>query len=368
MKKAKILVVDDSALMRKIISDMINSQPNMEVIATARNGEDLFSKMEKFSPDVVTLDVEMPVMDGISALKKMRRMGINIPVIVLSSFSKKSSELTMECLENGAFDFIPKPSGTISLDLDKVKDDLITKINLAYEKCQEGCTKGEIKRHAKEAAMTIKEIAEKENKDININNIIRKKSFNKIEAVVIGASTGGPKALYSVITKLPEDLNIPVFVVQHMPATFTKAFADRLNSNSKLKVVESKEGDIIEKNVVYIAPGGFHMEVGMDKKIHLNSEPPIWGVRPAVDKLFLSAAKLYKEKLLSIVLTGMGKDGAEGTIKVKENGGVTISEDKSTCTIYGMPRATFETGMVDMVLPLNNIADEIVRITKENWR
>lgn len=367
MEKIKILVVDDSALMRKIISDMINSQANMEVVATARNGEDLFFKLEKFFPDVVTLDVEMPIMDGISALKEMKKRGISIPVIILSSISKKSSELTMECLESGAFDFIPKPSGTISLDINKVKDDLITKINLAYEKCQEICKEKEFKKYGQEA-ITIKEATPRDNKQVKSNSIVRKKLLNNIEAVVIGASTGGPKALYSVITKLPEDLNVPVFVVQHMPATFTKAFADRLNNNSKLKVVEAKDGDLVQKNVVYIAPGGFHMEVGTDKKIHLNTEPTIWGVRPAVDKLFISASKVYKDRIVSAVLTGMGKDGAEGTIKIKENGGITIAEDKSTCIIYGMPKATYETGMVDMVLPLHNIADEIIRITKESWR
>ncbi|GAA0724400.1 chemotaxis response regulator protein-glutamate methylesterase [Clostridium malenominatum] len=354
MKKIKVLVVDDSALMRKIISDMINSEVNMEVINTARNGKDLMDKLQIIKPDVITLDVEMPIMDGITALKELKIKGIVIPVIVLSSFSKKSSELTIECLEGGAFDFIPKPSGAISLDIKKVKDDLITKINLAFEKCEFGCDEKDIKKYSNELTITAIES--------------KRKSFNKIEAVVIGASTGGPKALHSVITNLPKDLDVPVFVVQHMPSTFTKAFADRLNSNSELKVVEGEEGMPIEKNVVYVAPGGFHMEVGVDKKIHLNTDPTLWGVRPAADKLFISAANIYKDKLLSVVLTGMGKDGAEGTLRVKEKGGTTISEDKSTAIIYGMPKAAFETGMVDLVLPLHNISGEIVRLVKENWR
>lgn len=149
-----------------------------------------------------------------------------------------------------------------------------------------------------------------------------------------------------------------------MPVGFTKAFAERLNSNSRIKVVEAKEGENIEKNVVYIAPGGFHMEVGVDKKIHLNTEPPIWGVRPAVDKLFISVAKVYGEHVLGIVLTGMGKDGAQGIVAVKDSGGITISEDKSTCTIYGMPRAAYETGKVDEVLPIGEIASAIVKNIK----
>lgn len=349
MDKIRVLVVDDSALMRKIISDMIKSQSNMEVIATARNGKDLMGKVEALSPDIITLDVEMPVMDGITALKELKNKRINTPVIVLSSVSKRSSELTMECLENGAFDFLPKPSGAISLDIDRVKDSLISKINLAHEKCRFGCSQEDIKNHLEDKKMNRKKV---------INN-------NKIDAVVIGASTGGPRALYEVITKLPNDLGVPVFVVQHMPATFTKAFADRLNKNSNLKVVEATDGQIIEKDVVYVAQGGYHMEV-RGARISLNKEEPLWGVRPSVDKLFFSAAKTYKEKLLSIVLTGMGRDGAEGTVDVKKNGGITISEDQATCTIYGMPKATFETGKVDMVLPIHEIADAIIKIVKES--
>lgn len=357
MDKIKVLVVDDSALMRKIISDMINSQSNMEVIAKARNGKDLMGKVEALLPDIITLDVEMPVMDGITALKELKNKRINTPVIVLSSVSKRSSELTMECLENGAFDFLPKPSGAISLDIDRVKDSLITKINLAHEKCRFGCSQEEIKNHGETNIET-----KLEDKKINRKKVINNK---KIDAVAIGASTGGPRALYEVITKLPNDLGVPVFVVQHMPATFTKAFADRLNKNSNLKVVEATDGQIIEKDVVYVAQGGYHMEV-RGVRISLNKEEPLWGVRPSVDKLFFSAAKTYKEKLLSIVLTGMGRDGAEGTVDVKKNGGITISEDQATCTIYGMPKATFETGKVDMVLPIHEIADAVIKIVKES--
>jgi len=344
LNKIKVLVVDDSALMRKIISDMINEEENMEVIDVARNGEDFFNKLLRMNPDVVTLDVEMPKMDGITALKEMKKKNINIPVIVLSSAAKRSAQLTMECLESGAFDFISKPSGSISLDINKVKSDLIQKINLAYEKNN--------KKQQSKSEITV---------DV-WHNANRKIAANSIKAVVIGASTGGPKALYSLITKLPENLGVPVFVVQHMPEGFTKAFAERLNLNSGLKVVEASDMQFIDRNTVYIAPGGYHMEIFDDKRIHLNTEPSIWGVRPAVDKLFSTACNVYGSSLLSVVLTGMGRDGANGTIDVKNHGGVTISEDKSTCTIYGMPRAAFETGKVDIVMPLDKIANEIVRI------
>ncbi|MFL0197076.1 chemotaxis response regulator protein-glutamate methylesterase [Clostridium sp. WILCCON 0269] len=355
MKKIKVLVVDDSALMRKIISDMIKEDISIEVIGTARNGQDLMDKFSsnfyKTMPDVITLDVEMPKMDGITALRELKRKNINIPVIVLSSISKEGTKLTMECLGAGAFDFLPKPSGTISLDIDKVKIELIQKIKVAHSS---------ISKESKNAENTH---VIRENKSYT-EAAADKIQTKRIDAVVIGASTGGPKALTTVITELPEDIGIPVFVVQHMPVGFTKAFAERLNLSSNIKVVEAQEGMSVDKNIVYIAPGGYHMEVWNDKKIHLNKEPAIWGVRPAVDKLFISASKVYRENIISVVLTGMGKDGAEGTVEIKKNGGVTISQDESTSTIYGMPKVAYETGKVDFVLPIHQIAREVLKITK----
>ncbi|WP_291580747.1 protein-glutamate methylesterase/protein-glutamine glutaminase [Clostridium sp. UBA6640] len=343
-RKIRVMVVDDSALMRRIISDMINAETDMEVIDIARNGENLLSKMNTTVPDVITLDVEMPIMDGITTLKKLKELGISSKVIMLSSLTKDGAETTMECLQNGAFDFIAKPSGSISLDINKVREDLIEKI-----------------RSIKISKTTAEAANKKSTSFITRTRLRTSEKINKkINCVVIGASTGGPKALYSVITALPSDLGIPVLVVQHMPIGFTKAFAERLNRSSNLKVVEAEDKMPIEKNVVYIAKAGYHMEVE-NNKIVLNEDPTIWGVRPAVDKLFISASKVYGNGLLSVVLTGMGKDGANGTVEVKKNGGYTFSEDESTCVIYGMPKATFETNMVDEVLPLHHVSSRIVR-------
>jgi two-component system chemotaxis response regulator CheB len=339
-----VMVVDDSALMRKIISDIINDEENMQVIGTAKDGEEFLDKLESLKPDVITLDVEMPKMNGISALKKMKRMKIDIPVIVLSSPSGSDAITTMECLESGAFDFIPKPSGQISLDLYKVKYEIIEKINLAFEQKMRGQKKSEAPKEVR---------VEEKSEKMPIPA--------RVEALVIGASTGGPKAIFKIITKLPEDLGIPVFIVQHMPEGFTKAFAERLNLNSCLKVQEASHMESIEENNVYIAPGGSHMEIGNDRRIYLNKEPAIWGVRPAADKLFSSASEVYGSGLMSIVLTGMGKDGSKGTVDVKNKGGLTISEDRSTCVIYGMPKSALETGKIDSVLPLDKIADEIIK-------
>lgn len=350
MGKIKVLVVDDSALMRKIISDMVNSTGDMEVISTCRNGEEFLEKLKTIKPDVVTLDIEMPKMDGITALRQLKAEKYDIPVIVLSSGSRQSASVTMECLEAGAFDFLSKPSGAISLDIEKVKNELILKIRAAASK--------NVTAIKKENVVFKKTL---QNDNIQVRG-------KEISAVVIGASTGGPKALYSVITKLSNALEVPVLVVQHMPAGFTKAFAERLNGASKLKVIEAYEGVAVEKNVVYVAPGGYHMIIGADKKIHLNDGPPIWGVKPAVDKLFISASAVFSSHLLSVILTGMGRDGAAGTIEIKNSGGITISEDESTCTIYGMPKAAYETGKVDMVLPLHNIAAEIENLVSNSRR
>lgn len=351
--------------MRKIVSDMINAETEMEVIDTAKNGEDLLTKIAHKTPDVITLDIEMPKMDGIKALKELKKINMNVPVIMLSSISKTGTELTMECLEQGAFDFIPKPSGAISLDINKVKDELVEKIKLAYMQYQ-GKNTSVIEKKLKSNRMNSAKSASRAENEVAVTagtaNHIRTSVSHNVEAVVIGASTGGPKALYKVITTLPDNIGVPIFVVQHMPTGFTKAFADRLNLNSKLKVIEAQDGDVVSKNVVYIAPGGYHMEVGNDKRIHLNTEPTIWGVRPAVDKLFISATKVYGSKLLSVILTGMGRDGAQGTATIKNNGGITMAEHESTCIIYGMPKAAFETGKVDEIVMLENVAEEINKV------
>jgi two-component system chemotaxis response regulator CheB len=346
LHKIKVLVVDDSALMRKIISDIINEQDDLEVITTARNGEDLLEKLHKFTPDVITLDVEMPKMDGVTTLKELKGRKVSTPVIMLSSLTVNGSRLTMDCLRLGAYDFVAKPSGSISLDITKVGEDLIQKIR---------STKSVNKKIS-----TIKHKVE----PVHIERVTSSKK--RVEALLIGASTGGPRALYSVLPLLPKDLNVPVFVVQHMPKGFTKAFADRLNENSNMQVIEAEDGMIVEKNKIYIAKAGYHMEVGVDKRIHLNEEPTVWGVRPAVDNLLFSAVKVYGGNVVSVILTGMGRDGSKGTVAVKDAGGITISEHESTCTIYGMPKAAYDTGKVDMVLPLSQIKDSIIKIVSKN--
>lgn len=342
MEKIKVLVVDDSAFMRKMISDMINSQPDMEVIDTARDGLDAIKKINSLNPDVITLDVEMPNKNGLEVLKEIRDS--NVAVIMLSSLTYEGSSTTIEALRFGAFDFIQKPSGSISLDIDKVKEELIEKIRYA---------KAHVRKKLK-VEKTIGKLTQ-----VNKNSY----SMRKYEAVLIGASTGGPKVLFELITSLPKDLGVPVLVVQHMPAGFTRAFAERLDKYSKLRVIEAMDKNKIEPNVVYIAPGGYHMVV-RNKLINLDVSPQVHGVRPAVDKLFLSAAEEFGENNLAVVLTGMGKDGAEGIKAIKLRGGLTIAQDEATSTIFGMPKAAIETGCVDYIMPDYQIAEEIVKIVR----
>jgi len=343
VKKIRVAVVDDSAFMRKVVTDCINTRDDMEVVAKFRNGKDLLEQIDRYKPDIITLDIEMPVLNGLETLKGLKELGMTYPVIMLSSLTSQNSVHTLECLELGAMDFVEKPSGSLLLNSNEFKDTLIEKI-VEIEK-------------SKNKSNSIVNIAKR------INPVIKKKT-GEIKAVVIGASTGGPKALQAVLTKLQGDIGVPVLVVQHMPKGFTKAFADRLNGICKLKTVEAEDNMQIEKNTIYIAPGGYHMTVGQGNKIKNNQEPSIWGVRPAVDKLFESAVKEYGGNLLSVILTGMGRDGAAGTVLVKDAGGITISEDESTCTIYGMPKAAYETGKVDIVLQLQHIPDKINNIVK----
>lgn len=341
-EKIRVLVVDDSAFMRRYISDIISKQPDMVVIDWAGDGESAIKKIISLKPDVITLDVEMPVKNGLEVLREIKKIS-TAKVIMLSGLTTEGSVTTVEALSIGAFDFVEKPTGISFNRIYDMKRDLLTKIRHAYK------VKNKI----------IKNNFEK----VQHADKVLKNAKGQIEAIVLGASTGGPKVLYDVITSLPHDMNVPIFVVQHMPPGFTKAFAERLDKQANLKVVEARHEEIIRPGVVYIAPGGFHMIV-TENKIVLDTSAPVHGVRPAVDKLFISAAKIYKEKTLGCVFTGMGRDGAEGVKAIKFKGGFTIAQDEATSVIYGMPKAAYETGCIDVVLPDHEISKEIIRLIR----
>lgn len=356
MKKIKVLVTDDSIFMRKLISDLLQDHPDIEVIATARNGAEAIEKVKQLSPDVVTLDVEMPVMDGLEALKQMMAQS-PLPVIMLSSTTSSGSLNTILAIENGAVDFVAKPSGAISLDIYKVKEELIEKILLAAS--SNILSLQGRKRERKKAQSTKVPYS-----TIDLKTEKRKCSRS---VICIGTSTGGPRALQTLLTSLPHAMNTPIFIVQHMPKQFTKSLAERLNSLCSFPVTEAEHREKVNNGTVYIAPGGFHMEVeelGGELYISLNEDSPLKGHRPAVDHLFASLSKLKNTRKIAVVLTGMGADGAAGIRKLKDSGHtVAIAESEQTSIVYGMPNAAVQTGLVDRIENLEDIADVIQQYT-----
>lgn len=350
MPLIKVLVVDDSAFMRKIISNILAGSPDIEVMDTARNGQEAIEKVTRLRPDVVTMDVEMPILDGLQALGYIMSE-CPTRVIMLTGAESEHGDLTMTAFQYGAVDFIQKPSGNISLDMEKIRDDLIKKVLAA-------------------AHVEVHKLGFIEEKVIKKKKVVSPVITGVKKIIVIGSSTGGPRALQHVIPLLPSNLMVPVLVVQHMPAGFTKSLAERLNSQSMLKVREAAEGDIIETGTVLIAPGDFHMIVKQQKidgelreVIGLTKGEKVQGVRPSVDVLLESVARVYKENSVGVILTGMGSDGSNGIKKLKLAGGKVIAEDESTCVVYGMPRSVIEQNLADYILPIQKIAQGITEIS-----
>lgn len=348
MGKIRVLVVDDSAFMRKVITDILTSDGEIEVADTAMDGIWALEKLKTLNVDIITLDVEMPRMNGVEALKKINEL-YKIPVIMLSSFTREGADITIKALELGAFDFVLKPSLGLNFDIDKLKSELIKKIKLCFDARCGDKTYGKGSIASKSAGL-------KRNRENKFGY-----RSNDIKAVCIAASTGGPKALSKVMADFPPDFKLPVLIVQHMPAGFTKAFAARLDSLSNLAVKEAEDGDEIKGGCAYVAPGGYHMIV-KDGHLWLNQDPPMHGVRPCADKLFISAAENMDGRVIGIVLTGMGKDGTLGLETISRYNGICIAEDESTCTIFGMPRSAVEKGVVNIVAPLDKIVHEVLKI------
>nr|WP_083189840.1 chemotaxis response regulator protein-glutamate methylesterase [Orenia metallireducens] len=354
----KVLVVDDSAFMRKVVSEMLEEADDIEVIDKARNGIDALRKIETDEPDVITLDVEMPKMDGLEFLQKLPELiGRNIPVIMLSSLTTKQSKTTIKALELGAIDFVAKPSGSISLDIDKVKEELIEKVRIAAG------AKSKLAKISKTFSRTLKS----EKKMVSIKKVATEQESSNgsttdhIKLVVIGSSTGGPRALKEVVTLLPKDLNAAILIIQHMPPGFTTSLAQRLDKLSHLRVKEAEEGDRLEKGLALLAPGDYHMVIE-NGQVKLNRNSKVHNVRPAVDVTMESIAQDYNSRAIGVILTGMGKDGAEGMKLIRNNGGKTIGQDEETCVVYGMPKVAYEIGGVEVVKPIDQIAKEIVRM------
>lgn len=350
MKKIQVLVIDDSAFMRRVISDIISEHPRCEVVSTASNGKEGLEKVKTFQPDVVTLDVEMPVMDGLQFLKAMNHNGEMLPVIMVSTLTKEGAKETLDALELGAVDFITKPSNIFKMKSDEINQQVVDKIIAASSVVRKN-----IQPIQRNKMFTRKENIERA---VDQNKPIHK-------CIAIGTSTGGPKALQQVIPYLPKDLNGSILIVQHMPPGFTKSLAERLDQLSEVHVKEAEDGEIISNGVAYIAPGNCHMELiqqGRQYKIHLNQNPPVGGHRPCVDVLYHSIAKLKKLEIIGVIMTGMGSDGCKGMVQLKKETEVhIIAQDEESSVVYGMPKAVVEKGIADEIVSLEFIANQIIK-------
>ncbi len=338
--KKKVLVVDDSILMQKIISDIVNSSQDFAVVATAKDSNEALNKFRRYSPDIVTLDFEMPKEDGLVILGRMLRERI-IPVLMVSAHTKEGAEITLRALEMGAADFLTKPSGTVSIELYDLKEVLIDKlktishVNLSMLKLQ----------------------------STKIRKIIPKKGGGFF--VAIGTSTGGVRALYEIMPVFPTGSGLKGAVAVHMPRGFTQSLAERLNNKSQIVIREARQDDLILADQFLVAPGGEHSIVVMkegEPKIDFADAPPKFGLKPCADLLFESVAEVYKDKAIGVVLTGMGRDGARGIEAIKDNGGMTIAEDPKTAIVAGMPKMAINTGKIDFVLGLAEIPKMIMEL------
>jgi len=344
MEPIRVLVVDDSVFMRKLISEMINEDPRMMVVSTARDGEDALEKIKVFLPDVVTLDVNLPKLNGFEVIKHVMAEQ-PVPIILLSGLTAKGADVTIEAMALGAVDFVAKPSGEISLDIHKVKESLLQKIVNAGS-------------YAVRQAINIPE-------DRVAPPLVGSQKNTCLNLICIGSSTGGPKALRTVLSQFPEDLSIPVIVVQHMPPLFTHSLAQKLNEWSSVTVKEAAHGELLQKGTIYIAPGGLQTRiqtVGRSLAFHIDDSPAVRGLRPCYNVLLTSVAEHKIDHVLTVTLTGMGVDGADGLKALKNVSHVyAIAESEATATIFGMPRAAIQTGLVDEIVNLDEISSSVIK-------
>ena len=344
-KKTKVLIVDDSAFMRTAIERMLKSDPGIEVIGSAANGKEAVGKVVRLKPDVVTMDIEMPVMDGLQALKEIMRLAPT-PVLMVSSLTQAGAKVTLDAIDLGAVDYVAKPGSGLNVNILNVQDDLLRKVF---------------------AAATSKPAVPK----LRFSDLPKHKSQPPKEpntsivwAVVIGASTGGPPAIQTILTQLSADISAPIIIAQHMPGTFTKTFAQRLNQICSIRVKEAVQGEILQRSVAYICPGDAQTRFirRQDNLVMFNiisNEVAKEKFAPSVDNLFYSAPEVFARKSMGIILTCMGEDGVRGLKNIKLVGGLTIGQDRNSSVIYGMPRAALEQGAVTRILAVQDIAQEI---------
>lgn len=356
MDRISVLIIDDSAFMRKSLQIMLESDPQIEIIGSARDGIQGIEMIKKMRPDVVTLDIEMPRMDGLSALKIIMNE-CPTAVIMVSSLTTEGAESTLTAMDLGAVDFIPKELSYVNVNIIKIKDEIINKVK-------------SIGRHVK-LKRRLHKITQDKNITAEENNYFPPVSLPRYiySAIAIGVSTGGPLSLQKVIPQLSDKVNIPIFIVQHMPPKFTLSLSERLNSMSKLEVKEAAEGDPVKGGTVYIAPGGKQMllkSVNGERRIHISDEPDTTLHKPSVDVMMDSVIDIYGKKTLGVIMTGMGRDGHKSIAKLKRIGGYAIAQNERTCVVYGMPKAIVEDNLADSVIPLEKFSETINNLVVRN--
>ncbi len=390
-----VMICDDSALMRNLVSRMVNETPGMQVVGKASNGQMLLDLLPEYNPDIIILDIEMPVMTGVEFLRERKKRKIDIPVIILSSIATKGATVTMECLELGASDFITKPGGSVSTDVINVQEDLVERLasyGTTYARRrgkkmpqadffmhaskmreaerfvakQKGIETPEMPAPTKEVLAPLLKtvVIHKEPAKIEVL-----RDGGKVKIIALGISTGGPNALREVFKLIDPHLKAPILVVQHMPAGFTKEFAQSLDRICPLKVQEASDGMKIQEGNIYIAPGAYHIEVEEalgGNIIRTNQKDPRNGHRPSADVLFESVARIYKNNALGVIMTGMGRDGAAQITEMRKQGAYTLGQDEESSIVYGMPRVAYELGGVQKQVSLKDMADEISRIAREH--
>ena len=393
-----VLIVDDSALMRNLIGKIVESCPGLVIAGKAMNGVFALQKLPRLDPDIIVLDLEMPEMNGIEFLKERKRHGIETPVVILSSLARKGAEVTMEALALGASDFILKPSGAISEDIHTVGEQL-TEMLLAYGR-QYRRTRGrrpegvprqgtvvQPRGFMPERPQAVPPVSgrDRSGADLPVEPRVRfpfdlhsrserpriepVRAPGPVDIVAVGISTGGPNALRVVFSCLAPDLDVPIVVVQHMPPGFTEEFAKSLDRICPLEVKEGSDGDILKPGRILIAPGDRHVEI--EKRplatiLRLSDAPPVNGHRPSADVLFASVARHYGNRSLTVIMTGMGRDGAQEIGSVYREGGMTFAQDEQTSVVFGMPKVAIESGYIHRVVPLQEMSEAICTYVKDS--
>jgi two-component system chemotaxis response regulator CheB len=370
----RVLVVDDAVFFRRVLSDALASLPGVEVVGSAANGRLALQKIRDLRPDLVTLDIEMPEMDGLAVLDGLRRSGEpEVEVIVVSALTQRGGDLTMRALEKGAFDFITKPeAATPEQGREALLRELAPRVLAIARRLELRAILRGNSSPVRPGVPALKVAPERVPEDLGLSGIAmrmqRVSNPMKPEIVLIGVSTGGPEALAKLLPAIPGDIGVPILIVQHMPPIFTKSLADSLAAKCVLRVREAVHGEFPEPNTVYIAPGGRHMRVGAEADnrlvLELTDDPPENNCRPAVDYLFRSVACHFPGRAMAVILTGMGSDGTLGLRLLKRHGCSVVAQDEASCVVYGMPKAAVDANLADVILPLEFIASRITAIVK----